>query len=171
MSYGTSLADGWRLAGVYASKILRGAKPADLPIQNAVKVELVINMKTAKALGLTSHCRSSAAPTRSLNETPRVHIAARRRGSRVAARGARTKEAIMRTIALVSASLVMITLPMTDADAASNRWCATTPKRSENCGYATLDQCRAYVLGLGGWCRPNPFPGTAFGTSRPLQPI
>ena len=53
MSYGTSLADGWRLAGVYASKILRGAKPADLPIQNAVKVELVINMKTAKALGLT----------------------------------------------------------------------------------------------------------------------
>jgi hypothetical protein len=70
-----------------------------------------------------------------------------------------------RTIALVSASLVMITLPVTDADAASNRWCATTPKRSENCGYATLDQCRAYVLGLGGWCRPNPFPGTAFGTS------
>ena len=53
MSYGTSLADGWRLAGVYASKILRGAKPADLPIQNAVKVELVINMKTARALGLT----------------------------------------------------------------------------------------------------------------------
>jgi hypothetical protein len=43
----------------------------------------------------------------------------------------------MRTIALVSASLVMITLPVTDADAASNRWCATTPKRSENCGYAT----------------------------------
>jgi len=57
----------------------------------------------------------------------------------------------------LSASLVMITLPVTDADAASNRWCATTPKRSENCGYATLDQCRAYVLGLGGWCRPNPF--------------
>jgi putative ABC transport system substrate-binding protein len=52
MSYGTSLVDGWRLVGVYASKILRGAKPADLPIQNAVKVELVINMKTAKALGL-----------------------------------------------------------------------------------------------------------------------
>ena len=78
--------------------------------------------------------------------------------------GTRAK-AIMRTIALVSASLVMITLPVTDADAASNRWCATAPKRSENCGYATLDQCRAYVLGLGGCCRPNPFPGTAFGTS------
>jgi uncharacterized protein DUF3551 len=78
---------------------------------------------------------------------------------------ARAKEAIMRTIALVSASLVMTTLAVTDAGAASNRWCSTTPKRSENCGYATLDQCRAYVLGLGGWCRPNPFPGTAFGTS------
>jgi putative ABC transport system substrate-binding protein len=53
MSYGTSLVDGWRLAGVYASKILTGASPADLPIQNAAKVELVINVKTAKALGLT----------------------------------------------------------------------------------------------------------------------
>jgi tetratricopeptide (TPR) repeat protein len=57
------------------------------------------------------------------------------------------------------------TLLATDGEAASNRWCAVTPKRSENCGYATLDQCRAYMLGLGGWCRPNPFPGTAFGTS------
>jgi hypothetical protein len=71
----------------------------------------------------------------------------------------------MRSIALVSASLVMITLLVTDADAASNRWCASSPKRSENCGYATLDQCRAQVLGLGGFCRPNPFPGTAYGTS------
>ena len=53
MSYGTSLVDGWRLAGVYASKILGGAKPADLPIQNAVKVELVINLNTVKTLGLT----------------------------------------------------------------------------------------------------------------------
>jgi putative tryptophan/tyrosine transport system substrate-binding protein len=53
MSYGTSLVDGWRLAGVYASKILRGARPADLPIQNAVKVELVINLNTVKTLGLT----------------------------------------------------------------------------------------------------------------------
>jgi putative ABC transport system substrate-binding protein len=53
MSYGTSLADGWRLAGVYTGKILRGAKPADLPVQNAVKVELVINLKTVKTLGLT----------------------------------------------------------------------------------------------------------------------
>jgi Protein of unknown function (DUF3551) len=75
------------------------------------------------------------------------------------------KEVIMHAIGPVSISIVMMTLLVTDADAASNRWCATSPKRSENCGYATLDQCRAQVLGLGGWCRPNPFPGTAFGTS------
>src|SRR5262249_25619463 len=75
----------------------------------------------------------------------------------------------MRAIGLVSVGLMMITLPVTDAAAASNRWCAVYNRRggtSENCGYATLDQCRYQVLGLGGWCRPNPFPGTAFGTSR-----
>ena len=44
---GDNLGDGWRLAGVYVGKILNGAKPADLPVQDAVKVELAINMKTA----------------------------------------------------------------------------------------------------------------------------
>jgi len=73
------------------------------------------------------------------------------------------KGAFVRATDLISVSLMMMTLLVTDADAASNRWCASIPKRSS--GYATLDQCRAYVLGLGGWCRPNPFPGTAFGTS------
>jgi putative ABC transport system substrate-binding protein len=52
MSYGTDLADGWRLVGVYTGKILQGAKPTDLPVQQSVKVQLVINLKTAKALGL-----------------------------------------------------------------------------------------------------------------------
>ena len=53
MSYGTVLADSWRQVGIYGGKILKGAKPADLPVQQSVKVEFVLNLKTAKALGLT----------------------------------------------------------------------------------------------------------------------
>ena len=65
--------------------------------------------------------------------------------------------------ATVSIAFVLMLLTVTEAAAGS--WCATYSKRgTENCTYTSMEQCRAQVLGLGGWCRPNPFPNTAFGT-------
>jgi putative ABC transport system substrate-binding protein len=64
MSYGTHYLDGYRLLGIYTTKILNGAKPADLPVEQSTKFELMINLRTAKALGSIFHPSYWRSPTR-----------------------------------------------------------------------------------------------------------
>ena len=64
VSYSGSLTESYRTAGNYTGRVLKGDKPADLPVQQVTKVEMIVNLKTAKALGINVPTASSAAPTR-----------------------------------------------------------------------------------------------------------
>jgi hypothetical protein len=64
---------------------------------------------------------------------------------------------------IVRVAIAMVGMSSTFADAGT--WCGTYRLGSQNCGYSSSQECLATVRGLGGFCQPNPFPGTAYGTS------
>jgi hypothetical protein len=69
----------------------------------------------------------------------------------------------MRTIVLVA--ILFAEMSLTATSAAAGTWCGTFRLGSTSCGYSSSEECMATVRGLGGFCYPNPFPGTAYGTS------
>jgi ABC transporter substrate binding protein len=73
LSYGADMIEIYRTGGVYVDRILRGAKPGDLPVQFPTKFQFVVNLKTGKAIGLDVSPSVCYAPTRLSNETPGVH--------------------------------------------------------------------------------------------------
>jgi len=84
ISYGSNIIDHSRRAAGYVDRILKGEKPAELPVQAPTNYEMVLNLKTAKALGSPSRKRCWPPPTRSFNETAGVHCGARERGGMTA---------------------------------------------------------------------------------------
>jgi ABC-type uncharacterized transport system substrate-binding protein len=93
MSYGEDLPYMYRRAAYFIDKIFKGAKPADLPVEQATKFELVLNLKTARTSGCPSRTPFSPSLMRSSSETPRFHHVVWRRRGGVAARGARATSA------------------------------------------------------------------------------
>jgi putative ABC transport system substrate-binding protein len=78
MSYGPNIAEQFRRSAYYVDRILKGAKPGDLPIEQPTKIDLVVNLGTARALGISIPQGYFPAPTRSLNDAAkRLHASAR----------------------------------------------------------------------------------------------
>jgi len=92
LSYGIDQVDSYRRAATYVDRILKGEKPSELPVQAPVKFELVINLKTAKALGLDVPPLLQQRADEVMSEAARIHYAARRRGGCMAAGSARAAE-------------------------------------------------------------------------------